>query len=99
MQTPLEETPELKQELRRTWQAAALKLVENGAPAPSVFEENGRQTAESNEAFDADLRRRNPEWGVRDLEDVCAAAARHGLRLDEKIEMPANNLSIVFRVL
>ena len=55
-----------------------------------------RATAASNEAFDADLRRRNPEWGLRALEAVTAAAASHGLSLLETIEMPANNLSVVF---
>jgi hypothetical protein len=40
---------------------------------------------------------RDPAWGVRDLEDVAALAARHGLELAERIEMPANNLSLLFR--
>ena len=79
--------------------AGAARVLPTGAQLYlyGPFKEGGRHTAESNEAFDADLRRRNPEWGVRDLKDVCAAAARHGLRLDEKIAMPANNLSVVFR--
>ena len=79
--------------------AGAARVLPTAAPLYlyGPFKESGRHTAESNEAFDADLRRRNPEWGVRDLEDVCAAAARHGFRLDEKIAMPANNLSVVFR--
>lgn len=54
-------------------------------------------TAPSNEAFDADLRRRNSEWGLRDLEDVVALADRHGFSLDRVVEMPVNNLSVVFR--
>jgi Protein of unknown function (DUF938) len=58
--------------------------------------QNGVLTAPSNEAFDASLRSRNPEWGLRYLEDVMAVAAEHGLRLRDKIEMPANNLSVVF---
>jgi SAM-dependent methyltransferase len=61
------------------------------------YKEDGRHTAPSNEAFDADLRARNPEWGVRDLGDVIALAASHGLDFAERVAMPANNLSVVFR--
>jgi SAM-dependent methyltransferase len=61
------------------------------------FKRGGRHTAPSNAAFDADLRRRDPAWGVRDLDDVARAAAAHGLALAEIVEMPANNLSVVFR--
>jgi SAM-dependent methyltransferase len=57
----------------------------------------GRHTAESNAAFDESLRARAPEWGVRDLGDVTAVAARHGLVLAETVAMPANNLSVVLR--
>ena len=62
-----------------------------------AYKENGTHTAPSNEAFDADLRRRNPEWGIRDLEAVAELAAGYGLTLVERIPMPANNLSLVFR--
>ncbi len=54
-------------------------------------------TAPSNEAFDADLRRRDPRWGLRDLETVRETAAAHGLRFEAIAEMPANNLSVIFR--
>jgi len=56
----------------------------------------GTHTAVSNAAFDADLKRRDPRWGVRDVDDLVGAAAPHGLELLELIEMPANNLSLVF---
>ena len=59
----------------------------------------GRHTAESNAAFDADLRARNPEWGVRDLEAVAALAERSGFGAAETVAMPANNFSVVFRKL
>jgi SAM-dependent methyltransferase len=62
-----------------------------------AYKENGIHTAVSNEAFDADLRRRNPDWGVRDLEEVTELAGRYGLTLVERIPMPGNNLSLVFR--
>ena len=57
----------------------------------------GRHTAPSNDAFDRDLRQRNPAWGVRDLEAVTELAAAHGFEAPEVIDMPANNLSLVFR--
>ncbi len=62
-----------------------------------AYKENGVHTAASNEAFDQDLRRRNPEWGVRDLEEVADLASTHRLELVERISMPANNLGLVFR--
>ncbi len=58
---------------------------------------DGRHTAPSNQAFDASLRAQNPLWGVRDLAEVAALAARHGLVLEETVQMPANNLSVIFR--
>jgi SAM-dependent methyltransferase len=59
---------------------------------------DGRHTAQSNEEFDQSLRARNPEWGIRDLADVTELAARHGFALAETVPMPANNLSVVFRL-
>ena len=61
------------------------------------YREAGRTTASSNEAFDADLKMRNPAWGLRDLETVVEEAARHGLQFIERVEMPANNLIVVFQ--
>jgi cyclopropane fatty-acyl-phospholipid synthase-like methyltransferase len=62
-----------------------------------AFREGGRHTAPSNAAFDANLRASNPEWGVRDLDQVADLARWHGLHLVERVAMPANNLSLVFR--
>jgi SAM-dependent methyltransferase len=61
------------------------------------FRREGVETAASNEAFDASLKQRDPEWGLRLLEDVAGAARPHGLELERVIEMPANNLSAVFK--
>ena len=61
------------------------------------FQRGGLHTAKSNAAFDESLRERNPEWGVRDLEAVEDLATRSGLALQKVIEMPANNLSLIFR--
>jgi len=55
------------------------------------------ETAPSNLAFDRDLRARDAAWGLRDVADVTALGEAQGLRLDEVVEMPANNLSLVFR--
>jgi hypothetical protein len=57
----------------------------------------GRHTAPSNAAFDADMRSRNPAWGVRDLDDLTKEASARGLALVERIEMPANNQVLVLR--
>lgn len=57
---------------------------------------NGRHTAPSNETFEEWLKARDPRFGVRDTADVEAAANSQGLILNEIVEMPANNLSLVF---
>ena len=62
-----------------------------------AYKRGGRHTAPSNATFDASLRAQSPEWGVRDLETVVAEADRAGFALDEVVEMPANNLSVIFR--
>jgi hypothetical protein len=62
------------------------------------FKRGGVHTAPSNEAFDQSLRAQNPDWGVRNLEDVVAAAQAQELSLVSIHEMPAHNLSVVFEV-
>jgi Protein of unknown function (DUF938) len=62
-----------------------------------AYKRAGRHTAPSNAAFDASLRAQNTDWGVRDLETVTAEADRAGFALDEVVEMPANNLSVILR--
>ena len=61
------------------------------------FREIGVALAPGNAAFDAILKDRDPAWGLRDLGAVHDLAARHGFGLVERIGMPANNLSLVFR--
>jgi hypothetical protein len=61
------------------------------------FMRGGVHTAPSNAAFDESLRRQDPRWGVRDLDDVVREAALRGFHLAEGVEMPANNLTLVFR--
>ena len=57
----------------------------------------GEPTAQGNQAFDADLRARNPAWGLRWLHDVAEQAEAVGLQLTERHAMPANNQILVFR--
>src|SRR6188768_2941901 len=57
--------------------------------------ENGK-AVQSNLDFDASLKRRNPEWGLRDLDEVTRVAAGHGFARQQVLRMPANNLTVVF---
>jgi SAM-dependent methyltransferase len=57
----------------------------------------GAHTAPSNAAFDAQLRAQDPAWGLRDLEAVVEVARGARLELNEVVDMPANNFSVVFR--
>ena len=87
------------------WEAA-ISLVRGAArllPANGVlylygpYRRDGRHTAPSNEAFDRSLRQQNPNWGVRDLEAVADLAEQHGFARPVIEDMPANNLSLIFR--
>jgi Protein of unknown function (DUF938) len=62
------------------------------------FKQGGVHTAPSNAAFDESLRSQNPAWGIRDLEEIIAVAASHQLELQQVYSMPANNLSVVFKL-
>jgi hypothetical protein len=75
------------------------RLLAPGAPLYlyGPYRQAGVATAPSNQAFDESLRARDPEWGLRDLEEVAAEAERSGLRLERVVPMPANNLSVLFR--
>ncbi len=77
----------------------ASQVLPAGAPLVlyGPFRIGGWHTAPSNEAFDASLKARDPEWGVRDLDDVGSTAAACGFAFGGSFEMPANNLTVVFR--
>lgn len=60
------------------------------------FKQDGQHTAPSNEAFDASLRARDPEWGVRDIRDIRNVAHQHALVLADIEPMPANNMVLIF---
>lgn len=61
------------------------------------FREKGEHTSAGNAAFDANLRAQDPSWGIRDIDDITALARLHGFDPPERIAMPANNLSVIFR--
>jgi len=77
----------------------AARLLKSGAPLIlyGPWLKDDIATAPSNFAFDADLKRRDPEWGLRRVEDFAGAAAERGLRLIETRVMPANNLMLLLR--
>lgn len=77
----------------------AAAILSPGAPLYlyGPYRRAGIPTAPSNEAFDRDLRGRDPAWGLRELEAVAALAAAEGFSGPAVTEMPANNLSVVFR--
>jgi hypothetical protein len=75
---------------------AAATLATGGIVAfYGPFREGGVHTGDGNAAFDADLRSRNPEWGIRDVDEIVATAAAEGLHFDRLVPMPANNRILV----
>lgn len=87
------------------WQATeglmrgAKRVLEAGAPLVlyGPYRRSDVPTAPSNEAFDRSLRERNPQWGLRELARVAAEATKNGLELKQVADMPANNVTLVFR--
>jgi SAM-dependent methyltransferase len=77
----------------------AARLLATGAPLVlyGPFRREGHPIEPSNAAFDEDLRRRDAAWGLRLLEDVNALAAEEGLMFERVVEMPANNLAVLYR--
>ncbi len=79
--------------------AGAARLLPGGAPLIlyGPYIEPDVPTADSNLAFDASLRMRDPTWGLRQIDDVKAAAVAAGLTFAERRAMPANNLMLLLR--
>lgn len=61
------------------------------------YKVDGQHTAETNAAFDASLRQRNPAWGIRDVGEIEELGKAQGLGLEQRLPMPANNFSLIFR--
>jgi len=79
--------------------AGAERVLPSGAPLAlyGPYIEQDVPTAQSNLVFDADLKARNPLWGLRDLAWVDEIAAGHGFARSRRVDMPANNLVVVYR--
>lgn len=79
--------------------AGAGRVLAEGAPLAiyGPFIEEGREVAPSNLAFDANLRMRDSSWGLRDVAALDELALPNGLTRTDRIEMPANNLILVYR--
>ncbi len=78
-------------------QGAARHLAPHGLLITyGPYLEDDTPTSPGNVAFDADLRQRNPAWGIRRREDVEREAAAAGLALQERVAMPANNLLLAW---
>ena len=77
----------------------ARRMLRPGAPLClyGPFRQANRPLAASNLAFDTDLKQRDSRWGLRQVEDVDACAQAERLVLDRSMEMPANNLMLIFR--
>lgn len=87
------------------WSAAiglmrgAGRLLPPGGPLYlyGPYREDAVPLAPGNAAFDASLKERNALWGLREVSDVEMLARDNGLILERRTEMPANNLSLIFR--
>jgi hypothetical protein len=77
----------------------AAKLLDPAAPLIlyGPWLSRSLETAPSNLAFDADLKARDPRWGLRHVEDFALAARERGFELADQRPMPANNLMLLFR--
>jgi len=87
------------------WDAAlglldgAARVLHAGAPLIlyGPWLKDDVRTARSNLEFDRDLKARDPNWGLRRVEDFAAAAQERGLTLEQTRTMPANNLMLLLR--
>jgi len=78
--------------------SGAERLLPRGARLVTYgpYRKSGVHTSSSNADFDASLRERNPDWGVRDIDDLSACAATRQFRLVDTVAMPANNFTLVW---
>lgn len=74
-------------------------LLNAGAPLVTYgpYRLRGQHTAPSNAAFDQSLRSRDPRWGIRDIDSLGELAERTRFLLEERVDMPANNMCLVWR--
>jgi hypothetical protein len=79
--------------------AGASRLMSHGAVLVTYgpYSVDGQHISDSNRTFDESLKSRNPAWGVRDVTEVSAVARDHGFTLEERVLMPANNFTLIWR--
>ncbi|HTM43538.1 MAG TPA: DUF938 domain-containing protein [Polyangiaceae bacterium] len=77
----------------------AARLLQPGAPLITYgpYAVDGKHISDSNRTFDESLKARNATWGVRDVSEVRAVAAQNGFTLEERVLMPANNFTLIWR--
>ena len=61
------------------------------------YSRSGDLLSEGNIAFDKSLKSRNPDWGIRDLDDILKSAEKHNMSLHKVFDMPSNNSTIVLK--
>lgn len=79
----------------------AARLLRSGAVLVSYgpYSVDGQHISDSNRTFDESLKARNPSWGVRDVNEVSVVAASRGFTLEDRVQMPANNFTLIWRKL
>jgi len=77
----------------------AAKILDEAQPLITYgpYRLHGAHTAPSNAAFDQSLRARNAEWGVRDVDDLQQLGDETGFDLGERVAMPANNMTLIWK--
>ncbi len=77
---------------------SAADLLAAGSPLITYgpYRLHGEHTAPSNAAFDQSLRSRNARWGIRDIDELTELAGRIGFTLQERVDMPANNMTLIW---
>ena len=76
----------------------ASRLLATAAPLITYgpYRIHGAHNAASNAAFDESLRARDPRWGIRDIDELMELAGRTGFVLNERVPMPANNMTLIW---
>jgi hypothetical protein len=79
--------------------SGSARLLQPGAALITYgpYSVDGQHISDSNRTFDESLKSRDASWGVRDTREVNAVAAEHGFALEERVLMPANNFTLIWR--
>ncbi len=79
--------------------SGAGRLLSSGAVLVTYgpYSVDGQHVSDSNRTFDESLKSRNASWGVRDIGEVSAVASEYGFSLEQRVQMPANNFTLIWR--